>query len=75
MMVSTNYVEQFTYLIIQFGNVAMFSSNFELVPTIIMITNWFNIESIFHSYCHYVKRPIAMPKKGIGLWNDILLVD
>jgi hypothetical protein len=74
MMVYQNYIEQFTYLIIQFGNVAMFSSNFQLVPTIILVSNWINIESTVLAYVQFVKRPIAGPKKGIGLWNDILLV-
>jgi anoctamin-10 len=52
----------------------MFSANFQLVPTIILILNWFNIESTIFAYVNFVKRPIAIPKKGIGLWNDILLV-
>jgi hypothetical protein len=44
------------------------------VPLIVMFTTWLDIECQIYSYVSFIKRPIAVPKKGIGLWNDILLV-
>ena len=52
----------------------MFSSNFLFVPVIMLVLNWINIEATIFAYAKYVRRPVALPKKGIGLWNDILLV-
>lgn len=36
--------------------------------------SWVDIECTIYGYVKFIKRPIAAPRKGIGLWNDVLLV-
>ncbi|CAD8077580.1 unnamed protein product [Paramecium primaurelia] len=67
-----NHVEQFTYFIIQFCMATMFSAGSQIIPIAILFFNILNIEGLLYGYRKFVKRPLAAPKKSIGVWNDIL---
>ncbi|CAD8086171.1 unnamed protein product [Paramecium sonneborni] len=67
-----NHVEQFTYFMTQFCMATMFSAGSQIIPIAILIFNILNIEGLLYGYRKFVKRPIAEPKKSIGVWNDIL---
>lgn len=54
--------------------VTMFSASSQVIPIFILLTNFINVEGILYGYITFVKRPVAEPKKSIGLWNDILLI-
>ncbi|CAD8136075.1 unnamed protein product [Paramecium octaurelia] len=74
MMPTPNHIDQFTYFIIQFCMVTMFSASSQLIPVAILLFNIFTIDSLLYAYITFVKRPIAEAKRSIGLWNDILLI-
>jgi anoctamin-10 len=52
--------------------VTMFSASSQLIPVAIILFNLINIDGLLYGYITFVKRPIAEPKRSIGLWNDIL---
>ncbi|CAD8171725.1 unnamed protein product [Paramecium pentaurelia] len=67
-----DHVEQFTYFMTQFCMVTMFSAGSQIIPIITLFFNLLNIEGLLYGYRKFVKRPLAEPKKNIGVWNDIL---
>lgn len=50
----------------------MFSAGSSIIPIAILIFNILNIEGLLYGYRKFVKRPLAIPQKSIGVWNDIL---
>ncbi|CAK71954.1 unnamed protein product (macronuclear) [Paramecium tetraurelia] len=67
-----DHVEQFTYFMTQFCMVTMFSAGSQIIPIIALFFNLLNIEGLLYGFRKFVKRPLAEPKKNIGVWNDIL---
>lgn len=55
-----------------FCMVTMFSAGSQVIPIATLFFNLLNIEGLLYGYRKFVKRPLAEPKKNIGVWNDIL---
>ncbi|CAD8137640.1 unnamed protein product [Paramecium pentaurelia] len=74
MIPTPNHVDQFTYFILQFCMVTMFSASSQLIPIAILLFNNINLDGLIYGFITFVKRPRAEAKKSIGLWNSVLLI-
>lgn len=69
---SYDVTDDYRELVIQFGNMALFSLVWPLVPLAFLINNWVELRSDFVKICMECRRPTPLRAQGIGPWLDDL---
>ena len=69
---SHTVVQDYNELIIQFGYMTFFATNFPLVPLLALLNNMVELRSDAIKLCYYHQRPMSERGEGMGMWQGII---
>lgn len=68
------YVHVFSTSVVQFGFITLFSLAFPLAPLLALLNNVMEVRLDAIKMLRFVRRPVGMRARDIGVWHSIMTV-